>query len=106
MTQKNLERILILRTLMLYGPMTGAQMADRASTECDHDLLETLPPISRRVGGTKLNAMALLGLVTCDDSHPARWTATAKGRELAESIGPVATGQQSADTTTPDPSGA
>lgn len=66
MNVKTLERILILRTIINgSGEMTGKDIADRASVECDHDLLEPLPAISRRGIGQKLQAMGLDGLVAC-----------------------------------------
>ena len=101
MTAKTLERILILRTMLNLDPrgdgISGIHIADRASIECDHVLLEDLPPVSRRGIGQKLNAMSLAGLVRGDQRicrRPARsaihvmhWSITATGRELAESIG-------------------
>jgi len=98
MTVKTLERILILRTIINGGgEMAGKDIADRASVECDHDLLDGLPPISRRGIGQKLQAMSMDGLV----AHAHRkssviaervslWSVTAKGRELAAAIGAVA----------------
>lgn len=94
MNAKTLERILILRTIINGGgEMAGKDIADRASTECDHDLLEPLPPISRRGIGQKLQAMSLDGLVAhvlCKSPVLAErvslWSITERGRELADSI--------------------
>jgi len=93
-TAKTLERILILRTLIALDDgsgcgVPGVQIADRASAECDHDLLENLPPISRRGIGQKLNAMSLAGLVNGSYDEDYRlmfWSVTEKGRELAASL--------------------
>lgn len=94
MTTKTLERILILRTIIALDTgkgcgVPGVQIADRASTECDHFLLDALPPLSRRGIGQKLNAMSLAGLVEGDYDEDHRlmfWSVTDKGRELAASI--------------------
>jgi DNA-binding HxlR family transcriptional regulator len=94
MMTKMLERILILRTIINYGPEIPAKdIADRASTECDHDLLDSLPAISRRGISQKLQAMSLEGLVTATPRRGPRpsdrvslWSVTEAGRELAESI--------------------
>jgi len=91
---KTLERVLILRTMLLIGatvrrPRSAIEIADRASTECDHDLLEGLPEISRRGIGQKLNAMSLAGLVGGiydPDQRLMFWWPLDKGRELAASI--------------------
>lgn len=93
MTTKTLERILILRTMLAQDPrgdgISGIEIADRASTECDHALLEGLPEVSRRGIGQKLNAMSLAGLVDSVYDHEQRlhfWFVTRAGRELAASI--------------------
>ena len=94
MNAKTLERILILRTIIALDTgngcgVPGVQIADAASTECDHDLLDELPPISRRGIAQKLNAMSGAGLVggTYDPDHDLMfWWVTDAGRELAASI--------------------
>lgn len=91
---KTLERILILRTMAEIDPKrrgrSAIEIADHASTVCDHDLLERLPEISRRGIGQKLNAMSLAGLVGSIYDREQRlnfWFTTPKGCELAASIG-------------------
>lgn len=61
--EKYLERIHILRTLSNYGPQHASDLADRANSECDHDVFDDLPEISRRGIGQKLQAMEDEGLV-------------------------------------------
>jgi hypothetical protein len=94
MTAKTLERILILRTMLNLDPkgngLSGIEIADRASTECDDERLEGLPPISRRGIGQKLNAMSLAGLVDGRWEPEQRlyfWRVKIAGRELAASLG-------------------
>lgn len=95
MDAKALERILILRTIINRGGgVAGKDIADRASVECDHDLLESLPPLNRRGIRQKLQAMEHDGLVTSRPNEArvlservSLWSATEKGRELAASIG-------------------
>lgn len=90
LTEKELERILMLRTLVNAGiPLTGADIADITATACDHPALEGVRCISRRSAGTKLNAMGRDGLVVAvgNPSPPAtQYVATDKGRALAASI--------------------
>jgi hypothetical protein len=88
---KALERIHILRTIINGGGESGmhaAVIADRANAECDHDLLEMLPEISRRGIGQKLSAMSLDGLLQArlDRDRIYLWTVTAKGQEMAGSL--------------------
>lgn len=105
MDAKTLERILILRTIINGGgEMAGKDIADRVSVECDHDLLESLPPISRRGIRQKLQAMEHDGLLTSRPSEwrvlserVSLWSATEKGRELAASIGEVPGGEVTPD---------
>lgn len=95
MDAKALERILILRTIINGGgEMAGKDIADCASVECDHDLLESLPPLSRRGIRQKLQAMEHDGLVTSRlnearvlSERVSLWSATEMGHELAASIG-------------------
>ena len=98
--QKRLERIHILRTIYNYDTpcgMRGVSIADLANEACDHDLLEGLPPISRRAIGQKLQAMSIDGLVVGEMPRDWRslplserrtllWRITDKGRDLACSI--------------------
>lgn len=89
--EKYLERVLILRTLVNYGPMFASDLADRANTECDIDALDGLPEITRRGIGMKLDSLNRLGLVawTCPEGpdRPRLWTITGKGEEMAMSMG-------------------
>lgn len=93
LSARTLERIQILRAMVSYGDRDGlhaAVICDHANAECDHDLLEALPPISRRAIGAKLSAMAQDGLVQSRYDHDERlglWWTTRKGQQLAASIG-------------------
>lgn len=111
MTAKQLERLHILRTLINYGPrMSALDIVRRANAECDHDALEDLGELTNRGIGQKLNAMSLDGLVHGERQTPPRkraanppmlWTVTAKGHQLAQSIGPL----DDADAADNDPEG-
>lgn len=90
---RELERIHILRTIVRLDDgkgVHGISIADGANDECDHSLLETVPRLSRRAMGQKLNAMSLDGLVQAHWQSADRlylWTVTRKGRAMAASIG-------------------
>lgn len=101
--QRYLERVLILRTIINNGaPMYASDIADRASTECDHDALEQLPTFERRGMAAKLSAMWDLGMVEGEwsgDRLPLTWKVTDHGRKVAASLDERAPALQGTDLT-------
>lgn len=81
--ERELERQHLLRTLVNYGPMRAAALADRANEERDSAASRELPTISRRGIGQKLTAMWSDGLVTREWQEDERlyvWAASDEGR--------------------------
>jgi DNA-binding HxlR family transcriptional regulator len=74
---------------MNYGSMPALDVAYHANTECDLDILDQLPEISRRGITSKLNALSRDGRVTGTypgGGSPMVWAITERGRWLADSL--------------------
>lgn len=83
-----LERVHLCRIITNYGPLPALEIVRLANTECDHDLFDSLPEISRRGITSKLNSMSLNGMVRGDmpgDGSPMVWRITDHGRHVCGS---------------------
>lgn len=83
MNQRNLERLHLVVTLDIYGPLTAIELVEIANSECQHDAFDSLPEISRRGVGQKLNGLWRSGLVEGEpgDDRKLVWRTTHKGHE-------------------------